>query len=70
MIEGLGVRIGPEAVVVVDAHPEPPALVNAAAGRGARARFGGPASELGWSMAQAARRALEARIRGWQGRNP
>ena len=93
-------------VVVVDADPEPSALVNAiitvtevktlllheagvrdaaggpvsgtstdavviaATGRGARAHFGGPASELGWSVAQAARRALEAGIRGWQERNP
>jgi adenosylcobinamide amidohydrolase len=93
-------------IVVVDADPEPSALVNAlitvtevktlllheagvrdaagglctgtstdavviaATGRGARARFGGPASELGWSMAQAARRALEMGIRGWQERNP
>jgi adenosylcobinamide amidohydrolase len=93
-------------VVVVDADPEPSALVNAvitvtevktlllheagvraaaggpvtgtstdavviaATGRGARVRFGGPASELGWSIAQAARRALEAGIRGWQERNP
>jgi adenosylcobinamide amidohydrolase len=92
-------------IVVVDADPEPPALVNAvitvtevkalllqavgvrdaaggpvsgtstdavviaATGRGARARFGGPASELGWSIAQAARRALGAGIRGWQERN-
>jgi adenosylcobinamide amidohydrolase len=45
------------------------AVVIAATGRGARARFGGPASELGWSMAQAARRALEVGIRGWQDRN-
>ena len=93
-------------VVVVDADPEPSALVNAvitvtevktlllreagvrdaaggpvtgtstdavviaATGRGARARFGGPASELGWSIAQAARRALVVGIRGWQERNP
>ena len=93
-------------VVVVDADPEPSALVNAiitvtevktlllheagvrdaagglctgtstdavviaATGRGARARFGGPASELGWSMAQTARKALEVGIRGWQERNP
>jgi len=92
-------------IVVVDADPEPSALVNAvitvtevkalllqeagvrdaaggpvsgtstdavviaATGRGARARFGGPASELGWSIAQAARRALWAGIRGWQERN-
>jgi adenosylcobinamide amidohydrolase len=93
-------------VVVVDADPEPSALVNAvitvtevktlllheagvrdaaggpvtgtstdaiviaATGRGARARFGGPASELGWSIAQAARRALELGILGWRERNP
>lgn len=93
-------------VVVIDADPEPSALVNAiitvtevkalllheagvrdaaggpvsgtstdavviaATGRGVRARFGGPASELGWSVAQAARRALETGIRNWQERNP
>ncbi len=93
------------AIVVVDADPEPAALVNAimtvtevkalllqeagvrdaagglvsgtstdavviaATGRGARHCFGGPASELGWTVAQAARRALEAGIRGWQERN-
>lgn len=92
-------------IVVVDADPEPSALVNAvitvtevkalllqeagvrdaaggpvsgtstdavviaATGRGARIRFGGPASELGWSIAQAARRALWSGIRGWQERN-
>ena len=92
-------------IVVVDADPEPAALVNAvitvtevkalllqeagvrdadgglvsgtstdavviaATGRGARARFGGPTSELGWSIAQAARRALHAGISGWQERN-
>lgn len=92
-------------IVVVDADPEPSALVNAiitvtevkalllqeagvrdaagglvsgtstdavviaATGRGARARFGGPASELGWSVAQAVRRALHARISGWQEQN-
>jgi len=44
------------------------AVVIAATGRGGRARFGGPASELGWSIAQAARRALWAGIRGWQER--
>lgn len=45
------------------------AVVIAATGRGVRNRFGGPASELGWSVARAARRALEAGIRGWQERN-
>jgi adenosylcobinamide hydrolase len=92
-------------IVVVDADPEPAALVNAVitvtevktlllqeagvrdsaggpvsgtstdavviatTGRGARPCFGGPASPLGWSIAQAARRALHAGIRGWQERN-
>ena len=92
-------------IVVVDADPEPAALVNAvmtvtevkalvlqeagirdaagclasgtstdavviaATGRGARRQFGGPASELGWSVAQAAGKALHEGIRGWQERN-
>ncbi len=91
-------------VVVVDADPEPAALVNAvitatevkglalraaglvvedgvaasgtstdavviaATGRGARARFGGPASPLGWVVAQAVRIALDRSIRDWQER--
>jgi len=93
-------------IVVVDADPEPAALVNAvitvtevkalllneagvrdpaghavtgtssdaivvaATGRGPRARFGGPVSELGWSIARAAGAALDAGIRGWLERNP
>ena len=93
-------------IVVVDANPDPPALVNAvmtatevktlalheaglrddagrlatgtstdavviaATGRGRGIRFGGPASELGWSIAQAVYKALTAGIHGWQGRNP
>jgi adenosylcobinamide hydrolase len=92
-------------IVVVDADPEPAALVNAvmtvtevkalvlqeagvrdeagclatgtstdavviaATGRGARRQFGGPASELGWSVARAAGQALREGIRGWQERN-
>lgn len=88
-------------IVVVDADPEPAALVNAvmtvtevkglllgeagirdaaggavsgtssdaivvaATGRGPRVRFGGPVSELGWSIARAAGTALAAGIRGW-----
>jgi len=101
-----GWRLGTiNAIVVVDADPEPAALVNgvitvtevkalllqeagvrdstgglvsgtstdavviAATGRGARPCFGGPASPLGWSIAQAARRALHAGIRSWQERN-
>ena len=88
-------------VVVVDADPEPAAMVNlvmtvtevktavlldaglktidghpatgtctdavviAATGRGARCRFGGPISEVGWVVARAARRALGAGVRRW-----
>ena len=92
-------------IVVVDADPEPAALVNAvmtvtevkglllheagvrdsaggavsgtssdaiviaATGRGPRVRFGGPVSEMGWSVARAAGAALEAGIQGWLERN-
>ena len=45
------------------------AVVIAATGRGPRARFGGPASELGWTVASAVRLALEAGIAGWRERN-
>lgn len=45
------------------------AVVIAATGQGPSIRFGGPASELGWSIAQAAYKALTAGIRGWQERN-
>ena len=93
------------AVIVVDADPEPAALVNAAltitevkvlaleragirgargslvsgtstdavavaaTGRGRATRFGGPASELGWTMARAVRQAFDAGILGWIERN-
>jgi adenosylcobinamide hydrolase len=92
-------------IVVVDADPEPAALVNAATtatevkglalrdaevltpdgvsasgtstdavaiaatGRGGRARYGGPASPLGWVVARAVRSALDRGIREWQERN-
>lgn len=92
-------------IVIVDANPEPAALVNAvmtvtevkalllneaevrdadggavsgtssdaiviaATGRGPRVQFGGPVSELGWSIARAAGTALDAGIRGWLERN-
>ena len=92
-------------IVVVDANPEPAALVNAvitvtevkalllneagvrdadggavsgtssdaivvaATGRGPRVQFGGPVSELGWSIARAAGSALDAGIKGWLERN-
>lgn len=88
-------------LVVVDADPEPAALVNlvatltevktdvlraagvrcddgsaatgtstdaiavAATGRGARCRFGGPLTDLGWAAASAARRALEHGVQRW-----
>jgi adenosylcobinamide hydrolase len=91
-------------IVVVDADPEPAALVNAvitatevkglllreagllaegdhaasgtstdavviaATGRGPAARFGGPASEMGWVVARAARAALGRAIAEWQER--
>ena len=93
-------------IVVVDADPEPAALVNAATtatevkglalrdagirtadglpasgtstdavviaatGRGGRARYGGPASPLGWAVARAVRGALDRGIREWQERHP
>lgn len=46
------------------------AVIVAATERGPRARFGGPVSALGWTVARAARRALEDGIRGWRERNP
>ena len=46
------------------------AVVIAATGRGARARFGGPASELGATLARAAREALGRGVREWQARHP
>lgn len=46
------------------------AVVIAATGRGPRARFGGPASELGATIARAAREALTRGIAAWQERHP
>lgn len=46
------------------------AVIVAATGREPRARYGGPVSALGWTVARAARHALAAGIRGWQERNP
>lgn len=46
------------------------AVVIAATSRGVKARFGGPASEMGWVVARAVRVALHEGIRGWQERNP
>jgi adenosylcobinamide hydrolase len=92
-------------IVVVDADPEPAALVNAvitatevkglalrearlpadggraasgtstdavviaATGRGPAARYGGPASEMGWVVARAVRVALDRAIADWQERH-
>lgn len=92
-------------IVIVDADPEPGALVNAvitatevkglalreagllaaggraasgtstdavviaATGRGAAARFGGPASEMGWVVARAVRVALDRAIADWRERH-
>jgi adenosylcobinamide amidohydrolase len=41
------------------------AVVVAATGRGAAARFGGPISDAGWVVARAARRALAEGVRRW-----
>jgi iron complex transport system ATP-binding protein len=45
------------------------AVVIAATGRGARARFGGPASPMGWVLARAVRAALDRAIAAWQERH-
>ena len=41
------------------------AIVVAATGRGARCRYGGPVTDVGWAAASAARAALEAAVRRW-----
>ncbi len=41
------------------------AIVVAATARGARRRYGGPVTDLGWAAASAARQALEAGVRRW-----
>jgi len=45
------------------------AVVIAATGRGAAARFGGPASAMGWVVARAVHVALERAIADWQERH-
>ena len=93
-------------IAVVDADPEPAALVNlvvtltevktdvlraagvrcddgrpatgtssdavvvAATGRGARCRYGGPVTDVGWAAAHAARQALEMGVRRWLAEHP
>ena len=46
------------------------AVAVAATSRGARCRFGGPVSDLGWVAARAARRALDAGVRQWMEEHP
>ena len=41
------------------------AIVVAATGRGARCRFGGPLTALGWAAASATRITLETGVRRW-----
>jgi len=52
-----------------DGHPatgtSSDAIVVAATGRGARCRYGGPLTEVGWATARAARQALERGVRRW-----
>ena len=61
-----------EAGVVCDNHgatgTSTDAVVVAATGRGRALRFGGPISDAGWIVAQAARTALGEGVRGWQER--
>jgi adenosylcobinamide hydrolase len=61
-------------VVCADGRPatgtSTDAVVVAATGRGPRCRFGGPISELGWSVARAAHTALEAGVRRWLREHP
>ena len=42
------------------------AIVIAAMGRGAHHQYGGPATDLGWSVARAARAGLEPAVARWQ----
>jgi iron complex transport system ATP-binding protein len=45
------------------------AVVVAATGRGRQCRFGGPISTMGWTVARAARTALETGVERWQERH-
>jgi hypothetical protein len=71
MIAGVSVEVGNEAVVVRSSAPLrvlSPAvhLGIAVTSRGPAARFGGPASEMGWVVARAMRVALDRAIADWQ----
>jgi adenosylcobinamide amidohydrolase len=46
------------------------AVVIAATGRGARCRFGGPVSDLGWLVARAVRSAMDAGVARWLAEHP
>ena len=58
----------------VDGHPasgtSTDAVVIAATGRGRRERFGGPISDLGWVVAQAAGTALRRGVARWMAEHP
>lgn len=62
-----GVR-SPEGILASGTSTD--AVVIAATGRGRSCRFGGPASELGWVVARAVRRATREGIRRWKVDNP
>ena len=70
-VKGLALRAA--GVVVADgaaaSGTSTDAVVIAATGRGVPARYGGPASPLGWVVARAVRAALDRGIRDWQERN-
>ena len=46
------------------------AVLVAATGRGRLCEFGGPISDLGWTVARAVRSAMEDGVRAWQTKNP
>src|SRR5262249_28514427 len=45
--------------------PRTAAVVIAATGRGARCRYGGPLTDVGWATASAARQALQRGVHRW-----
>lgn len=61
LVEG-GVR-APDGEMVTGTSTD--AVVVAATGRGARCRFGGPVSELGWLVASAVRSAMDRSVARW-----
>jgi adenosylcobinamide amidohydrolase len=61
-----GVRCGSGAIATGTSTD---AVLVAATGRGRLCEFGGPISDLGWAVACAVRRAMEAGVREWQSKN-